>query len=122
MLHVIEAGTATHLKPDQSHDKCIDGLSCLDPFGMGDSANSSRTLFQGPDHFPRRHHCLPLRSRSGGDQGLLEGLLLGLQSLEALHVQGLELAAEPLQRVPSLLDVVGSAFRGLGFGKHLADR
>ena len=89
---------------------------------MGDSANGSRALFQGPDHFPRRHHCLPLRGRCGGHQGLLEVLLLGLQSLEALHIQGLELAAKPLQRIPSLLNVVGSAFRSLEFGKHLADR
>ena len=71
VLHVIEAGTATHLKPDQPHNECING-----PFGMGDSANGSRTLFQGPDHFPRRHHRLTLRSRGGGNQCLLKVLLL----------------------------------------------
>ena len=83
---------------------------------MGDSANGSRTLFQGPDHFPRR------RGRCGGHQGLLEVLFLGLQSLEALHIQGLELAAKPLQRIPSLFNLVGSALRSLELGKHLADR
>ena len=113
MLHVIESGTATH-------DEGINGLPCLDPFGMGDSANGSRTLFQGPDHFLRRHHRLPLGGRSSGYQGLLEVLLLRLEPLKTLHIQCLELTTEPLQCIPCLL--VRGALHRLESGQHLPDQ